>query len=65
MNTQPASPKTADSSSGYGVFATERTLNGSRTPIDTHGHWDWHNPFNVLPIGIALIVLAALVAALI
>ena len=51
-----------DSASGYGVFAGERTPNGSRNPITAEGHWDWRNPLNVLPIGIIAIVLAALVA---
>ncbi len=60
MDTQFSSPKTC--SDQYGVFAGLRAPNGSRNPIDAEGHWDWRNPLNVLPFGILLIVLAALVS---
>ncbi len=32
----------------------ERANNGSRNPIDFNAHWNWHNPLNLLPIGIAV-----------
>lgn len=63
MNTQLSSPKTMERAGGNGIFAGERALNGSRNSIDAKGHWDWHNPLNVLPIGIVVVVvLAALIA---
>ena len=33
---------------------------GSRNPIDTQAHWDWHNPLNVLPLGVAFLLLVSL-----
>ncbi len=63
MNTQTSSPKTT--ADQYSVFAGGRAQNGSRNPIDAEGHWDWRNPLNILPFGIVLIVLAALVSLVI
>ena len=30
--------------------------NGSRDPIDLRTHWNWHNPLNILPLGIVAMV---------
>lgn len=35
----------------------ERADNGSRNPIDLQPHWNWHNPLNLLPLGIVAMTL--------
>jgi hypothetical protein len=35
----------------------ERADHGSRDPIDIKAHWNWHNPLNILPLGIVAMVL--------
>jgi hypothetical protein len=50
---------------GRFVFSGERALNGSRNPIEVEAHWDWRNPLNVLPLGIVLLVVAALVSLIV
>ncbi|GAB4193099.1 MAG: hypothetical protein OHK0022_07670 [Roseiflexaceae bacterium] len=35
---------------------------GSHMPLDTGIHWTWRNPLNVLPAGIIVLLLLALIA---
>lgn len=43
----------------------DRTIRGSRMPLDTEIHWSWSNPLNIFPAILLLFVLAALIGALI
>jgi len=63
INTSTPFVKTRDD--GRFVFSGERALNGSRNPIEVEAHWDWRNPLNVLPLGIVLLVVAALVSLIV
>jgi hypothetical protein len=42
-----------------------RATNGSRNPLDTQGHWDWHNPLNVLPMGVVVLALVSVLVWLV
>jgi hypothetical protein len=44
-----------------GFGSGERAANCSRNPIDTQTHWNWHNPLNVLPLGVAILVVVSIV----
>ena len=62
MKPKLSSPKTTERAGGNGVFAGECVLTGSRNPMDAEGHWDWRNPLNVLPIGVVVVVVIALLS---
>ena len=48
----------------FGRFATGAIF-GSHMPLDTHAHWDWRNPLNVIPAMVLLLIVIALVAVLV
>lgn len=38
---------------------------GSHAPLDTGVHWDWHNPFNIIPATALFVLLLAIVGIVI
>jgi hypothetical protein len=36
---------------------------GSRMPIDTTIHWQWHNPLNIFPATLLILLVFAIIGA--
>jgi hypothetical protein len=34
---------------------------GSHMPLDAEPHWSWHNPLNILPAAIVLLLIVAII----
>jgi len=44
---------------------TANAVRGSHMPLDTHAHWEWRNPLNIIPFAILLLLVIAIVAAIV
>ncbi|GAC1555815.1 MAG: hypothetical protein NVS2B7_31510 [Herpetosiphon sp.] len=56
-------PRPVDGAAGQ-EYVPHGSVYGSHMPLDVEMHWQWHNPLNLIPGGIILLLLVAVVGAL-
>ena len=61
----PRLPNTASAHETVLERFTTGAIFGSHMPLDTDAHWEWHNPLNIIPALILLLIVIALVAAIV